>query len=113
MEKFRKDLRVPLPLVIEIKFEGDNETQPVLLVDLSWGGMYIRTEKLRAIGTKLTAYLPITEDNVSLEITGKVVTQNKKINNKIIPGMGVAFSPLDHDAKSLIQKLINRILQTT
>lgn len=111
MDRFRKHMRVPLPLVVEVKFEGDKDSQPALLVDLSWGGMYIRTEHLKPVGTRLTAHLPITEDSVSLDVTGSVVNQNKLVNGRKVPGMGISFDEIDHDAKSLIQKLINRMLQ--
>ena len=112
IDRFRKHMRVPMPLVIEVKFEGDQDSQPLLLVDISWGGIYIRSENPRDIGSRLTVHLPVAEDNVSLDITGKVATQNKSINGRVVPGMGISFDELDHDAKSLIQKLINRILQS-
>ena len=104
-------MRVPLPLVVEMKFDGDKDSQPVLLVDISWGGMYIRSENVRPVGSRLTAHLPITEDSVSLDVTGQVVNINKSVNGRVVPGMGISFDELDHDAKSLIQKLINRMLQ--
>jgi len=105
-------MRVPLPLVVEVKFEGEKESYPMLLVDISWGGMYIRSENVRPVGARMTAHLPIAEDKVSLDVTGRVVTQNKFINGKNVPGMGISFDELDHDAKSLIQKLINTMLQS-
>lgn len=111
LDRFRKNMRVPLPLVVEISFDGENESRPLLLMDLSWGGMYIRSDQLKPVGTRLTAHLPVTGDNVSLDVQGKVVTQNKTVNGRIVPGMGVIFDDLDHDAKSLIQKLIDHVLQ--
>ena len=111
MDRFRKHMRVPLPLVVEVKFDGDKDSEPALLVDISWGGMYIRCEKVKPVGSRLTAHLPITEDSVSLDVTGQVVNQNKMVNGKVVSGMGIAFDELDHDAKSLIQKLINKMLR--
>jgi c-di-GMP-binding flagellar brake protein YcgR len=112
LDRFRKHMRVPLPMVVEVKFEGEKDSHPLLLVDISWGGMYIRSENLKPIGSRLTAHLPMTEYNVSLDVRGHVVTHNKSINGRIVPGMGVSFDELDHDAKSLIQKLINKMLQS-
>lgn len=111
-DRFRRHMRVPLPLVVEVMFEGEKESHPVLLVDISWGGMYIRSENTRLIGSRITAHLPITEDKVSLEVTGRVVNLNKNIGGRTVPGMGVCFDELDHDAKSLIQKMINRMLHS-
>lgn len=105
-------MRVPLPLVVEIRFEGENESHPMLMIDISWGGMYIKSDALRPIGSRLTAHLPIAEDKVSLDVKGAVVTQNKNIGGRLVAGMGISFDELDHDAKSLIQKLINTMLQS-
>lgn len=110
-ERFRKHMRVPLPLVVEVKFQDEKDSRPMLIMDISWGGMYIRSDNPKPVGSRLTAHLPITEDNVALEVAGRVVTHNKYINGKVVQGMGVSFDDLDHDSKSLIQKLIDKMLQ--
>ncbi|GEM_PF-2102954 len=109
-DRFRKHMRVPLPLVVEVKFDGEEDFQPFLLTDISWGGMYLRMDDLRPIGTPLVASLPSSEEQGGIEVKGKVVTQNKLIEGRTIPGIGVAFEDVDHNAKSLIQKLIDRML---
>ena len=109
-DRFRKHMRVPLPLVVDLKFEGEDDFQPYLLVDISWGGMYVRADTPQPIGTKFVAQLPSPEGKKNIEITGKVVTQNKLIDGRVFTGVGLNFDKVDHDTKSLIQKLIDRML---
>ena len=109
-DRFRKHMRVPLPMVVEVKFDGDEDFQPHLMIDLSWGGMYLRTEETRPVGTTCLTQLPSPEGGGVLEIEGKVVTQDKTADGRTTPGVGVAFDELDQSAKSIIQKLIDRML---
>ena len=109
-DRFRKHMRVPLPLVVDLKFEGEDDFQPYLLVDISWGGMYVRMETPQSIGTGFVGQLQSSEGKKSIEIAGKVVTQNKMIDGRVYPGVGLNFDKVDHNTKSLIQKLIDRML---
>jgi len=105
-------MRVPLPLVVEVKFAEEEDFLPYLLIDISWGGMYVRMDNPHNVGTSAVVCLPYPEEQVDLEIKGKVVTQNKLIDGRILPGVGIAFDDVDHSAKSLIQKLIDRLLSS-
>jgi uncharacterized protein (TIGR02266 family) len=109
-DRFRKYMRVPLPLVVEIKFEGEKDFQPYLLVDISWGGMYVRMDSPQPIGTRFVAQLQAPERKKNLEISGKVVTQNKETDGRVHPGVGLTFDSIDQNTKSLLQKLIDRML---
>jgi len=109
-DRFRKHMRVPLPLVVEVKFEGEEDFQPYLLVDISWGGMYVRMDSPKPVGTKFTAQLSSLGGKKNAEITGKVVTQNKLVEGRAYPGVGLAFDVIDQDTKSQIQRMIDRML---
>ena len=109
--KFRKYMRVLLPIVVEVQFEGEEEIKPFMITDISWGGVFLRAENPRPIGNRLTVHLPIVEDSVALEIQGAVIKHNKTVEGELIPGMAVEFDALDDEAKGEIQKLANRILR--
>ena len=94
---------------VELKFD-DSTWTPYELVDISWGGVFVRSKTLRAIGTKVAVQIPVSEDGVKLEVRGKVVRHNKVVFGEPVVGMGIEFSKLDNEAKGLIQGLINRKL---
>ena len=108
--KFRRYMRVPLYIIVEVQFDGEEELKPFLLIDISWGGMFLRAENPRPIGKRLTVRLPVEEDSVALEIQGTVIKHNKTIEGKFIPGMAVEFDPLDEDTRGMIQRLVDRVL---
>jgi len=108
--RFRKHLRVPILLVVEVKFDGEADFMPYLLTDISWGGVYIRMEDPRPIGTSAVILLPGRGCGGYRELRGKVVTQNKLVEGKTIPGVGLVFERTDEDVKSLIQQLVERTL---
>ncbi len=108
--RFRKHLRVPIPLVVEVKFEGEPDFMPYLLTDISWGGVYLRMENPKPIGTSAVMLLPSREGGGCRELEGKVVTQNKLVEGRTLPGVGLAFEHMDENIKSLIQQLVERTL---
>lgn len=108
--RFRKHMRVPIPLVVEVRFEGEQDFMPYLLTDISWGGFYLRMENPKPIGTSAVALLPSREAGGYRELRGKVVTQNKLVEGRTIPGVGLAFEAMDENLKSLIQQLVEQTL---
>ena len=103
-------MRVPLPIVVEVQFEGEEEIRPFMITDISWGGVFLRAENPRPISKRLTIHLQVVEDSVALEIQGTVIRHNKTVEGELVPGMAVEFDDLDDEAKGEIQKLVNRIL---
>jgi len=108
--RFRKHLRVPIPIVVEVRFEGEPDFLPYLLTDISWSGLYLRMEDPKPVGTSAVILLPSREGSGYRELKGKVVTQNKLVEGRTIPGVGLAFETMDENIKSLIQQLVERTL---
>jgi len=105
-------MRVNIPLVAEVKFEGEADYHPYLLTDISWGGLYLRMEETRPIGTKLSVMFPAIDGRRCFEIGGKVVTQDKFVEGRTLSGIGIAFEEVDQNTKSIIQKIVDRLLSS-
>ena len=107
--RFRTQLRVPISMDVELQFD-DSGWSSYALNDISWGGIFVRTQNLKPLGAKVAIQIPVTEDGVKLEVRGKVVRHNKIVFGEPVVGMGIEFNKIDDEAKSLIQGLINKKL---
>lgn len=105
-------MRVCIPFVVEAKFEGDTDFQPFLITDVSWGGLYLRMDQPKPIGTQIVLLIPAREGQGCVEVQGRVATQNKLVEGRTIPGVGISFDEIDHDTKSLIQSLVDRMMNS-
>ncbi len=105
--KTRMHLRVPLPLPVRIKlYEQSEEFISTKIGDVSWGGVFVLMDPPPQPETRLVLQFTMTEDNVSLDLGGKVV-RSRPGGDSEPAGIGVQFDPLDDETRSLLQKLIN------
>ena len=109
--KTRQHLRVPLPLPVRIKaIEGSNDFELAHLEDISWGGIFVRRDPPLELGKRVIIQFLMRDDSVSLEIWGTVVrVRDGQVGRN--GGNGIQFTELDDATRSLIQRMINTIIQ--
>jgi len=111
MIKERKQLRVPLPIKIDIKRENINLAETVQLGDISWGGAFLCMENLLPARARVMMEFDIPDLPVTLGVWGTVV----RVHNgdaELPKGVGVQFDELDSEGRAQIQILITRCIST-
>ena len=109
--KVRRYLRVPLPIPVRIKVvEEDQDFRATSVEDISWGGAFVVLDPPAKLGSRVVLEFILSEENVSLELWGRVV-RTRKPSEELPAGMGVEFDSLDDDTRSLIQRLVDEELE--
>ena len=104
--KERKQIRVPLPLSVKYKFEGQDQFSSGTIEDLSWGGVFLRTNPPAAQGTRMVIEFDIPGENVHLDVWGTVVRVREKEAGKP-SGVGIQLDELDQETRGHIQSLVD------
>jgi len=107
MMKTRQYLRVTIPTPVRIKVvEQDNDFRLASIEDISWGGAFVLMKSPPPKGARMIMQFLFSDDSVLLELWGTVVRVRKAEGDKPA-GVGVEFDPLDYDAQSMIQRLVD------
>lgn len=107
----RKFVRVPVICDMECFIMQNNKKQSSLkavLVDLSGGGMRIKVSDKLKLGDKITAYIPIEDEQV--QIKGEVVRVDKDDISKLNI-CGINFVEIDERIREKIIKFIFHIMR--
>jgi len=101
--------RAPLNMLVQFKLGDMEEFMREYAVNISRGGMFIRTPEPHPEGSMI--YLQFQLDNGSklIEGLGKVVHVNPPSHAS--PGMGVEFVNLDETSRSLIRGIVEERVQ--
>ena len=84
------------------------------LHDISKGGLFIRTETIKPIGTEITLKIAVPIEGVTLQARGIVVhtISAEDVTDTSLPaGMGIMFTELDDTAQGQIERLIQATLR--
>ena len=108
MEERRRFARVPVSL--SIRFQGLNDFSEFIhghLRDVSQGGLFVQTSKLKPVGSEVTLQIPDGAGRFHT-ITGIVrsVILPDDESRKFPPGMGIEFVRVDAALKALIDRII-------
>jgi molecular chaperone DnaK len=100
----REHPRLPLEMLVQFRLQDMDEFMRDHAVNLSAGGMFVRTRKPQPLDTMVYLQFRL-EDGVKLiEGLGKVVHVNSPEDP--VPGMGIEFVNLDKDSRALIDEII-------
>jgi type IV pilus assembly protein PilZ len=88
MDNKRQHARIPVSLQVSYLSKGD--LQRDLVINLSPGGLFVRTSKPLEIGTDVDLEVRIAEEEQPLHIRGKVVWLRG--SDPDAPGMGIQFT---------------------
>jgi uncharacterized protein (TIGR02266 family) len=88
MDDKRQHARIPVSLQVSYLSKGD--LQRDLVINLSPGGLFVRTSKPLEIGTDVDLEVLIAEEEAPLHIRGKVTWLRGQDDTQ--PGMGIQFT---------------------
>ena len=102
----RHSVRIPTNLAVSLNSTG--ELRECLMSNLSRGGLFLATEHVVEIGTRLNLLLQV-EGSESLEIPVEVVSHNLGATlGSFQPGMGMRFLEMSPDVQKGVDDLYER-----
>ncbi len=101
----RKHQRTPLSLLVQFRFNNFEEFLAEYSVNLSPGGIFIRTEEPREEGSIIYLQFSLKDGSRLIEGMGRVVRSNKPGVPGRVTGMGIEFLNFDDDSMALINDI--------
>ncbi len=108
MNNTSKEKRAPTALKVKYKSESIEEFIEQAGLNISRGGIFVRTKKPMAAGTPLKFEFQLSDSTPVIRGVGRVVWSREKDEDKSRPsGMGVKFLKLDPAGRSLVERIVN------
>jgi uncharacterized protein (TIGR02266 family) len=101
----RKHPRAPLGLLVQYRFDTFEAFMSEMAVDISLGGMFIRTDEPRELGSLVYLQFALQDGEKLIEGLGRVVRVNPK-GGPGTPGMGIEFVNLDEQSHELVEQVV-------
>lgn len=101
----RKFVRVPLTSMMQYRVESMEDLLEDPTVDVSEGGLFLRTERPKPIGTRILFKLQLNNGTRVLEglaVVARVVTADTGRT----PGMGLVFAEMDEPSRDALAQLL-------
>src|SRR5262245_48520877 len=99
------------PVTLKIKFKSENLAQFIerYSVDVSRGGIFIRTKDPLPVGTPLTFEFQLQDNSPLVSGEGTVVWIREHDPNRqgVAPGMGVRFDKLSPESQSVLERILS------
>jgi len=96
--------RLPLNMLVQFKMQDMETFMREYAVDISTGGMFIRTQEPHPIGSMIYLQFNLADGEKLIEGLGEVVHVNASPHP--VPGMGIEFVNLDKGSRRLIDRII-------
>src|SRR5512142_3065900 len=100
---------MPIGLAVRLSYGTLDEFVDKFAVNLSRGGLFIRTREPKPIGTRLAFELRLTTGEVALKGVGVVrwvQAESATASPPTAPGMGVQFTELDDASRALVERMV-------
>jgi type IV pilus assembly protein PilZ len=106
----RRYPRVPLSLLIQYRFDTLDDFLSEYSVNISIGGMFIKTDEVREEGSLVYLQFYLRNGAKLIEGLGKVVRANPpgSADEEIQAGMGIEFVNFDEESMRLIEQIVGR-----
>jgi molecular chaperone DnaK len=101
----RKHPRTPLSLLVQYRFNSFEDFLAEYSVDISPGGMFIRTAEPREMGSMIYLQFQLKDGSKLIEGLGKVVWVNAPGTPGRAAGMGIEFINFDDESMALIEEI--------
>lgn len=101
----RRHPRTPLSLLVQYRFNSFEDFLAEYSVDLSPGGMFIRTAEPREMGSMIYLQFQLKDGSKLIEGLGKVVWVNPPGTVGRAAGMGIEFVNFDEESMALIEEI--------
>lgn len=107
-ENSRRDMRTPITLKIKFKSASLDQFIERYSVDVSRGGIFIRTKEPLAVGTQLKFEFQLQDASSLIAGEGTVVWIREHDPNRsgVAPGMGVKFDKLQPQSQQVLDKIL-------
>jgi type IV pilus assembly protein PilZ len=107
----RRFIRVPVALSIQFcRLEDFGEFVEANATDLSQGGIFIKTDKPRPVGTRVQMQISIPgKPTVHLRGMVRHIRYDLQMPDNPPLGMGIEFENLDKDSQKLILQLLEML----
>src|SRR3954466_589687 len=104
----RQGKRTPVTLKIKFKSETIEQFIERYAVDVSQGGIFIRTKEPLAVGTQMKFEFQLRDASPLIGGEGTVVwtRENDPSRPAIAPGMGVRFDRLGEGSQSVLERIL-------
>ncbi|MEE8409831.1 MAG: TIGR02266 family protein [Myxococcota bacterium] len=100
----REHPRLPLKMLVQFRLHDMDEFMRDHAVNLSAGGMFVRTTEPHEIGSMVYLQFRLADGEKIIEGLGEVVHVNPP--GHAVPGMGVEFVNLDQESRRLIDQIV-------
>jgi molecular chaperone DnaK len=97
--------RLPLRMLVQFRLHDMDEFERIYAVNISAGGMFIRTSTPHPIGAMIYLQFQLEDGKRLIEGLGKVVHVNPPDDPS--PGMGVEFVNLDDASRLVIEEIVS------
>ncbi|HEY0880824.1 MAG TPA: TIGR02266 family protein [Archangium sp.] len=101
----RRHPRTPLNVLVQFRFDTFDEFMAEYSVNISPGGIFIRTDEPREQGSIIYLQFALKDGSKLIEGMGRVVRVNPPGNAKMPAGMGIEFLNFDDESMSLIGEI--------
>jgi uncharacterized protein (TIGR02266 family) len=101
----RKHPRAPLNVLVQFRFDTFDEFLAEYSLNISPGGIFIRTEAPREEGAVIYLQFTLRDGSKLIEGMGRVVRVNPPGDPKRPAGMGIEFMNFDDESMALIAEI--------
>ncbi len=101
----RRHERTPLSLLVQYRFNTLEDFLAEYSVNISPGGMFIRTDTPKETGTMLYLQFSLKDGSKLIEGLGRVVHVNPPGDPSRPAGMGVEFVNFDDESMALVEDI--------
>ena len=102
----RKHQRLALSLLVQHRYDSLGDFMQEAAADISVGGMFLRSEKLRQVGDTIYLRFALSDGLPLIEGIGRVVRVNPGEGDAQIKGMGIEFVSMDRESRKLIESIV-------
>ena len=104
----RRHRRVPISVIID--YETADQFFRDYALNLSLGGIYVRTSEVFPVGSRLKIHFSFPEYDDFIDGWATVVRVDDEEGEEGVPGMAIQFDELDANAKSIIDDVVRASL---
>jgi molecular chaperone DnaK len=101
----RRHPRTTLSLLVQFRFNTFEDFLAEYSVNISPGGMFIRTTEPREEGSMIYLQFSLKDGSKLIEGMGRVVRVNPPNDPNKVAGMGIEFVNFDEESMELIQEI--------
>ncbi len=108
MADTRKDKRAPISLKVRFKSATLDEFIEQYSVDISRGGIFIKSKTPMSIGTLLKFEFRRKDESRLIHGVGRVVWKREEDGSGKPPGMGIKFIKMDPESRGLVEQMVSK-----